>query len=191
MNIRAVVLDFATVARRVLQFLFGWITWPSIACWFLGGTFVVVYMNTRPTGHTMTLYEDDGVAVVGGKLTLVVDRVQERFCETKTQRWLYRDAAIRGEVMPVFVNLGAVPSPPIPLGRTRYALELTLPIDIEPGSYHYTSRTDYDCGLIGSYFNPPPVRSMDVDIDVVAGHKVVMTAPGNVPIPPLIPTPER
>lgn len=101
------------------------------------------YQRSGPAVTYETVVEQ-GIAVRGGFMELVVDRVRTKVCPTRETRILIRNEAVAGETMPVVIPLSETGLIWPQLGPSKYTVLVPLPGNLPTGEWNtQTISTDY------------------------------------------------
>ena len=148
----------------------------------------MTYNSVSPPANMLSAMEDDGLSVVGGQMIIKYHAIRRRYCRNSVTRWLFNpDFEVDGQRETLWIALDSGAAPPVDRGDQHYALALTIPLTVRPGTYHYTATTDYSCGLF-SWLEPATERTPDMTVQLVRPDAEtppqIVVAPGAVTVVP-------
>lgn len=139
----------------------------AMAGGLLSAGFIFYATQSLPV-EVRSIRELDSIVIAGGRIDLLVDRTRRRDCPATTQRWLQRPVKVIGEpdLIDKYVPLY---DPGVPVRGAlsgKVIVSLQVPRDIEPGSWTYGSRTEYQCSWLSPFRASTTVESPPVKVEV-------------------------
>jgi len=150
----------------------------------IGGCLMMMaysYFTAAPPIRIMSETQQERPIIRGGRLELTVHTQVSGACPFQTDRNLWRiehrgpagdpgvDGPVRAKwakgvriVIPLPVTSTVISHP----GENHYVLSLPLPEGIGVGTWNYLVRTRPLCGVLHGLFEPSPLQSADIPIEI-------------------------